>query len=155
MNSDASRLLLSKLVTSACLIVEFVFTGSEGFTCHQFIRAIREQALNAGKQRDNQWMLDYASVRFDGEALEWFEALEDEIQNDWTLLRRAILARYSVSPGGESVNRPQGLQETRNSPVFTFTGKDKDECAAFVREIRLKAFADGKEADPDWMRNAK
>lgn len=35
--------------------------------------------------------------------------------------------------------------------MFTFTGKDKDECVAFVREIRLKAFAEGKEADPNWM----
>lgn len=64
-------------------------------TCHQFIRAIREHALEAEKQQDDRWVADYASIRFDGEALKWFESLDDEIQIDWKLLRRAILARYS------------------------------------------------------------
>ncbi|KAG8930522.1 hypothetical protein FRC00_001096, partial [Tulasnella sp. 408] len=69
--------------------------GVEGLSCHHFVRAVREQALAAGKQRDDQWMADYASVRFDGEALKWFESLEDEAQSDWKLLRRAILTRYA------------------------------------------------------------
>ncbi|KAG8900601.1 hypothetical protein FRC00_012112 [Tulasnella sp. 408] len=85
-----------------------VFTGVEGLSCHQFIRAVREQALAAGKQRDDQWIADYASIRFDGEALKWFESLEDETQSDWKLLRRAVLARYAEAVNEDSTGKRPG-----------------------------------------------
>ena len=47
-------------------------------------------------------MADHASIRFDGEALKWFESLEDETQTDWKRLRRALLARYA-EPAYEEV----------------------------------------------------
>ncbi|KAG8900600.1 hypothetical protein FRC00_012111 [Tulasnella sp. 408] len=36
-------------------------------------------------------------------------------------------------------------------PSLVFSGTDKEECRAFVREIRKRAFAQGKENDSDWM----
>lgn len=35
--------------------------------------------------------------------------------------------------------------------MFTFTGKDKNECREFVREIRLRASEQGEDNDPEWM----
>lgn len=84
-------------LTDPCL-ADICFTGTDGLTCHQFIRAIREHSLEVEKQRDDQWIADYASIRFDGEALKWFESLDDDTQTDWKLLRRAILTRYSEPP---------------------------------------------------------
>lgn len=42
-------------------------------------------------------MADYTSVRFEGEALKWFESLDDETQASWKLLRRSILSHYAES----------------------------------------------------------
>ncbi|KAG8908888.1 hypothetical protein FRC01_007198, partial [Tulasnella sp. 417] len=55
------------------------------------------------KQTDNRWIADYASIRFDGDALKWFENLEDETQTDWRLLRRALLSHYSEPAYAETV----------------------------------------------------
>ncbi|KAG8910640.1 hypothetical protein FRC01_006219, partial [Tulasnella sp. 417] len=84
---------------------EILFTGTGGLTSHEFIRAIRQHAVEAGKSRDEQWMADYASISLAGEALMWFEDLDDETQTDWKLLRRAIISQY---PNPED-NRPKSL----------------------------------------------
>ncbi|KAG8945548.1 hypothetical protein FRC04_000682 [Tulasnella sp. 424] len=140
------RLLLDQ--AHASLPGDIVFTGSDGLSCHHFIRAIREQALKSEKQTDNRWMADHASIRFDGDALKWFENLEDEVQTDWRLLRRAILSHYSEPAYAETINS----QSAQQSPAgLIFTGKDKVECRSFVREIRLRAAAAGKENDSNWM----
>ncbi|KAG8910517.1 hypothetical protein FRC01_006288 [Tulasnella sp. 417] len=80
-------------------------TGIDGLACHQFIRAIREHALEAEKQQDNRWVADYASIRFDGEAL---KCLDDETQADWKLLRRALLARYSEPTYYDTIQEQTG-----------------------------------------------
>ncbi|KAG8945124.1 hypothetical protein FRC04_001190 [Tulasnella sp. 424] len=119
------------------------FTGVGDLTCHRFIRSVREHAIEAEKQTDDRWMADHASVRFDDDALEWFESLDDETQTDWKRLRRAILARYSLPAYGELTPADQ--------LVFAFSGKNKDERRSFVHEIRRRAFQEGKENDSDWM----
>ncbi|KIO23821.1 hypothetical protein M407DRAFT_26750 [Tulasnella calospora MUT 4182] len=130
-----------------------VESGAEGLSCHQFIRAIREQARAAGKQRDDQWMADYVCVCFDGEALKWFESLEDETQSDWKLLRRAILARYYAEPvyEGATDKQPGSTSPPRFITTIYLTSKDKDDCRKFVRTIRLRATAAGKIDDSSWM----
>ncbi|KAG8930524.1 hypothetical protein FRC00_001098 [Tulasnella sp. 408] len=85
----------SKTLEKPIITENFVFTGLDGLNCHQFIKAIRENALKEGRQRDYEWMADFASIRFEEEALQWFESLGDETQSDWRLLRRAILSRYA------------------------------------------------------------
>ncbi|KAG8960431.1 hypothetical protein FRC05_006845, partial [Tulasnella sp. 425] len=82
------------------------FTGTGDLTCHRFIRSVREHAIEAGRGRDDGWMADHASIRLDGEALRWFESLDDEIQTDWKRLRRAILVQYA-EPADEAEADPQ------------------------------------------------
>ncbi|KAG8900194.1 hypothetical protein FRC00_013997, partial [Tulasnella sp. 408] len=93
-------------------------------------------------------MADYASVRFEGEALKWFESPDDETQTSWRRLRRSILSHYE-EPAYEEATAATAAKEQRS--VFTFTGKDKNECREFVREIRLRASEEGKNNDPEWM----
>ncbi|KAG8942786.1 hypothetical protein FRC04_003481 [Tulasnella sp. 424] len=94
-------------------------------------------------------MADYASIRFEGEALKWFESLEDDTQTSWKLLRRAILSHYEEPAYEASATQFPAKQATRSA--FTFTGKDNAECQEFVREIRLRASEEGKENDAEWM----
>ncbi|KAG9039870.1 hypothetical protein FS837_000896 [Tulasnella sp. UAMH 9824] len=122
-----------------------VFSGNGGLTCHQFIRAVRERAIEAGHQRNDEWMADYASIRLEGEALKWFESLDDETQISWKLLRRAIIISHYEEPAYEeeaTLNRAK-----RERSAFTFTGKDKSECQTFVRELRMRAYEQGREND--------
>lgn len=51
--------------------------------------------MEIGKQRDDQWMADYASICLDGGALAWYENLDDVVRGDWKLLRQALLSRYA------------------------------------------------------------
>ncbi|KIO30114.1 hypothetical protein M407DRAFT_158324 [Tulasnella calospora MUT 4182] len=44
-----------------------------------------------GKQRDNAWIADFAALCFAGDALRWYETLDDDVQLDWSKLRRAVL----------------------------------------------------------------
>ncbi|KAG8945547.1 hypothetical protein FRC04_000681 [Tulasnella sp. 424] len=133
---------------STSVTSDIVFTGSDGLSCHEFIRAIREQALKSEKQTDNRWMADDASIRFGGDALKWFENLEDEVQTNWRLLRRAILSHYSEPAYAETIDSQSAQQ---GSSGLVFTGRNKAESRLFVREIRLRAAAEGKEKDSDWM----
>lgn len=52
--------------------------------------------FKAGKLRDNDWIVDFASTCFSGPALRWFESLDTQVQEDWKLLREpeALLLKY-------------------------------------------------------------
>lgn len=75
-------------------ISRIVFRGSNPDECEDFISAIRGRALAEGKHRDNQWIAYFASSCFVGDALYWYEGLDESIQEDWKLLRPAILERF-------------------------------------------------------------
>ncbi|KAG8938732.1 hypothetical protein FRC04_007829 [Tulasnella sp. 424] len=121
-----------------------VFNGIDGLDCHQFIRLLRSKALKEGKQRDDEWIADHASVLFKGEALQWFEGLEDETQKNWKLLRRALLARYS-EPAYEVP------PSTPLPDVVKFEGRGVEECQIFARWVRSKAQSEGKDENDSWM----
>lgn len=42
------------------------------------------------------WLAQFASTCFRGNALRWHANLEVEVQQDWTLLERALLEKYDV-----------------------------------------------------------
>ncbi|KIO16602.1 hypothetical protein M407DRAFT_33747 [Tulasnella calospora MUT 4182] len=125
-----------------------LFTGTGDFTCHQFIRSVRELALKAQKQRDDDWMADNASILFDGEALKWFESLDDDVQTDWKRLRRALLARFAQPAYEEAPPRPDQNPQHNSMEL---KGESESECQEFVSQIRKRAVAEGKENDSEWM----
>ncbi|KAG8978325.1 hypothetical protein FRB90_008442, partial [Tulasnella sp. 427] len=97
-------------------------------------------------------MADQASIRLDGEALKWFESLDDEVQTDWKRLKRAILTRYG-EPLYEEVapDRSVPAYEAPRPPQLQFKGESEAECKEFVHQIRQRGFVEGKEHDSGWM----
>ncbi|KAG9045540.1 hypothetical protein FS837_006141 [Tulasnella sp. UAMH 9824] len=77
--------------TSSGFAEEITFYGIDGEEAENFLRTVRKRALMEGKQRDNEWIADFAALCFAGDALRWYETLDDEVQLDWSKLRRAIL----------------------------------------------------------------
>ncbi|KAG8909666.1 hypothetical protein FRC00_009691, partial [Tulasnella sp. 408] len=71
------------------------FTGESGEEAEDFIQAVNKRAYAAGKQRDNAWIAEFAYPFFSRKALRWYEDLDEGIQNDWKLLKRAILAEFT------------------------------------------------------------
>ena len=41
-------------------------------------------------------MADYAASCIIGEALIWFEGLDEEVQGEWPMLRAALLQKYPL-----------------------------------------------------------
>lgn len=76
------------------LDMEVSFSGADGAEAERFVTAVRRRAFAEGKTKDAVWMADYASTRLEREAVRWFETLHEDVQEDWKLLRRALLERW-------------------------------------------------------------
>ncbi|KAG8925321.1 hypothetical protein FRC00_004116, partial [Tulasnella sp. 408] len=77
--------------------INLVFKGVDGAEAESFISSVIRTARGEGKARDNDWIVDLASSYMRGEALRWYIELDEDTQNDWKLLRRAILRQYPSS----------------------------------------------------------
>ncbi|KAG8985422.1 hypothetical protein FRB90_004713, partial [Tulasnella sp. 427] len=77
-----------------------VFEGVDGRECERFIRTVRSRAFSLGKQRDQEWMADFASTCFEGRALRWFSGLDEETRGNWRLLEQALLRDFPTADGG-------------------------------------------------------
>jgi len=76
---------------------DLIFEGTDGEDSVRFAQAIRKRAFAEGKLRDDQWMADLAATCFVGDAFDWFDGLDEEVQASWKLLRPALLSRYGKS----------------------------------------------------------
>ncbi|KAG8941868.1 hypothetical protein FRC04_004045 [Tulasnella sp. 424] len=71
-----------------------IFHGIDGVEAEEWVCAIRQKALSLQKQRDNDWIADFASTCFVGDALRWYEDLDEDVQRDWRKLRLALLTQW-------------------------------------------------------------
>ncbi|KAG8900430.1 hypothetical protein FRC01_010143, partial [Tulasnella sp. 417] len=76
--------------------IELVFQGIDGAEAESFISSVLRTARTEGKTRDNDWIVDLVSTCMRGEALRWYIELDEGTQNDWKLLRKAILRQYPL-----------------------------------------------------------
>ncbi|KAG8893293.1 hypothetical protein FRB99_002071, partial [Tulasnella sp. 403] len=81
---------------------DIVFKGVDGSECERFIRAVKIQAREQNKLRDERWILDLVEVSFEGNALRWFTKLDPAVRSNWDLLQEALLDRFPASDLGEA-----------------------------------------------------
>ncbi|KAG8966546.1 hypothetical protein FRC05_002619 [Tulasnella sp. 425] len=74
------------------------FTGESAEEAQDFVQAVHKRAYAAGRHKDNAWMAEFAFPFFARKALLWYETLDEETQNDWKLLKRAIFAEFTARP---------------------------------------------------------
>ncbi|KAG8927701.1 hypothetical protein FRC00_002011, partial [Tulasnella sp. 408] len=74
--------------------INLVFKGVDGAEAECFISSVIRTARAEGKARDNDWIVDLVSSGMRGGALRWYIELDEDTQNDWKLLRKAILRQY-------------------------------------------------------------
>ncbi|KAG8905086.1 hypothetical protein FRC01_008483 [Tulasnella sp. 417] len=75
------------------------FDGKEGLSCHEFVQKVQRTAFQQGKQRDDEWVADFAATSFSGEALEWYVGLDEETQTSWRKLCAGLIQRWPIKPG--------------------------------------------------------
>lgn len=66
----------------------------DGRDCESFIRAVRRAAFRTGNSRDNDWMADFATTCFTGQAFQWYERLDLKVRENWEDLKMAVLEEY-------------------------------------------------------------
>ncbi|KAG8963921.1 hypothetical protein FRC00_004488 [Tulasnella sp. 408] len=79
------------------------FTGRSAEEAEDFIQAVNRHAYAAGKQRDNAWIAEFAAPLFSRRALRWHEELDEGTQNDWKLLKQAILTEFTGRQPASSI----------------------------------------------------
>ncbi|KIO15470.1 hypothetical protein M407DRAFT_211767 [Tulasnella calospora MUT 4182] len=82
---------------------EFIFNGVDGLGHQDFLQQIRRKAFKEGKTRDDAWMADLAVLHMSGEALAWFETLPDDVQKNWSNLKRAIIQKYGDGSASDQI----------------------------------------------------
>ncbi|KAG9023951.1 Ras- protein Rab-1A [Tulasnella sp. JGI-2019a] len=70
------------------------FDGSDTSDVTTFLQNVKRVAFSQGRQRDNDWLVDYAEASLTGDALRWFHELEEETVDSWKALRGAFLHRF-------------------------------------------------------------
>lgn len=64
--------------------------------------AVNRYAFKNDKTKDDEWIAQFAGACMAGEALRWYVDLDDEVQESWKRLRRALLAQYATPPSARS-----------------------------------------------------
>ncbi|KAG8920268.1 hypothetical protein FRC01_000848 [Tulasnella sp. 417] len=80
-----------------------MFYGGSGEEVEKFIRAVCDKAIDEGKQKDDEWIVAYASSCLAGEALRWYAHLDSDAQENWKKLQQALLIQY---PRGATAGPP-------------------------------------------------
>ncbi|KAG8907599.1 hypothetical protein FRC01_007640, partial [Tulasnella sp. 417] len=89
------------------------FTGESAEEAEDFIQAVNQRAYAAGKQKDYTWIAEFAYPFFSRKALRWYDNLDEATQNDWKLLRSAILAEFTGQQSAPSAVPSAGPAVTR------------------------------------------
>ncbi|KAG8993119.1 hypothetical protein FRB94_011048 [Tulasnella sp. JGI-2019a] len=69
------------------------FSGAEDITV--FMQDLQRVAFSQGRQRDDDWRVDYLTTCLTGSALLWYMRLEEDTRYSWMNLSRALLLRFS------------------------------------------------------------
>lgn len=92
------------------------FYGKSGEEAEEFVHTVRQRARDAGKQKDNDWIINFVSNCFVGDALRWHVSLDQSIQDDWKMLQVAILVQWRRE-GGIDLPLKSGESPNSHSPI--------------------------------------
>lgn len=105
------------------------FRGEDSEECTRFISALLKYAYAQGKLRDDEWLVDFATTCFKGEALRWWMRFGPNVQRNWTQLHQGMAQKYRPS----------------------FYGRSGEEAEKFVQLVYDRAVDAGKQKDNKWI----
>ncbi|KAG8879751.1 hypothetical protein FRB97_001447, partial [Tulasnella sp. 331] len=91
------------------------FQGKEMEDATQFLQNVKRVAFAQGRQRDQEWLVDYVETCLAGDALEWYTELDEETRFNFDHLRIAMIKRFRVTT-------PANIQPAPPAAVPPHTG---------------------------------
>ncbi|KAG9027254.1 hypothetical protein FRB95_007971 [Tulasnella sp. JGI-2019a] len=86
-----------------------VFSGSQDEDVTAFLQNVKKIAFVEGKSRDSDWLVDYVESCLSGVALDWYDALGEDVQMNWGELRHALLKQFTFRGGVSTATVEQSL----------------------------------------------
>ncbi|KAG8843021.1 hypothetical protein FRB96_004474, partial [Tulasnella sp. 330] len=75
------------------------FNGTESEDVTEFVREVNCIAIDQGKRKDNEWIVEYAESCLGGNAIRWYSELEGDEIATWNGLRKGLLNRFGPPDG--------------------------------------------------------
>lgn len=95
---------------AASTLLWITFGGLTTESSSAFVQSVQRIGFQQGRSKDDTWMAEYAATCFEGLALVWYTALDDEVRESWKKLRASLLVKYPPVIGEQSPplsNAPQ------------------------------------------------
>ncbi|KAG9006727.1 hypothetical protein FRB94_013851 [Tulasnella sp. JGI-2019a] len=93
------------------------FNGTDKEDVTDFVREVKRIAMDQGRQRDQEWMVDYAESCLGGTAIRWFSQLDEiskrEAMISWDALRQRLLDRFGPPVDNLNLNRKHTPKSSR------------------------------------------
>ncbi|KAG9042592.1 hypothetical protein FS837_010661 [Tulasnella sp. UAMH 9824] len=120
--------------------ISLVFNGVDGAEAESFISSVQQVARTEGRSRDNEWIVDLVSTCVKGEALRWYVELDEDTQNDWKLLRKAILRQWPsrAEPSAPFLPPTIPIPAAAPQPTSSVSLPQPTEVPKPTRRIRVK-----------------
>ncbi|KAG9032636.1 hypothetical protein FRB95_001146 [Tulasnella sp. JGI-2019a] len=104
------------------------FNGSDTSDVTLFLQNVKRVAFAQGRQRDNEWLVDYTEASLTGEALRWFHRLDEETIGTWKTLCGAFLLRFGPTAQAPAPPLPTVMQQPPRVITPTSIPPDSSRC---------------------------
>ncbi|KAG9025642.1 hypothetical protein FRB95_009939 [Tulasnella sp. JGI-2019a] len=74
-----------------------IFAGRLGEDVTLFLQCVKRVAFAQGRQRDNEWLVDYAETCLTGKALVWYTTLSKGVRTNFASLRIAMIDHFAAA----------------------------------------------------------
>lgn len=102
----------SDINLAASHLEHITFEGKPTEDVTTFLQSVKRVAIAQGRQRDDEWQVDYVESCLAGDALRWFSELEEGTLGSWRTVRNAFLRQFSTP-----VNRPANAPAAAATPA--------------------------------------
>ncbi|KAG8868928.1 hypothetical protein FRB98_003120, partial [Tulasnella sp. 332] len=75
---------------------DLTFGGNETESVTVFLQRVKRVAFMQGRQRDQEWLVDYVETCLVEKALVWYTKLEERTRSDFNSLRVAMLEHFAI-----------------------------------------------------------
>ncbi|KAG8998249.1 hypothetical protein FRB94_006989, partial [Tulasnella sp. JGI-2019a] len=86
------------------------FNGNDTSDVTLFLQNVKRVAFTQGRQRDDEWVVDYIEASLTGEAFRWFHRLDEETKGSWKALCGAFLLRFGPTAQAQA-HAPTAVQQ--------------------------------------------
>ncbi|KAG8848029.1 hypothetical protein FRB96_001321 [Tulasnella sp. 330] len=97
---------------------ELTFGGKEDEDVTLFLQKVKRVAFAQGRQRDQEWLMDYLETCLVGKALLWYLELDGTPKSNFTSLSIAMIRNFPVAASASIPPAPAAASPRPIAPVY-------------------------------------